>query len=128
MLNISMKQVDILFRISAYLLKEHELTSSVLINVANSFWETFGKKAVCIIKDFWSVYTEDFESRQYEHFRRYESFSCPIRNNITFNGLNISSCFHRLCLLGAFTKLRKGTVCFVMSVRPSVRIKQLGSH
>ena len=29
---------------------------------------------------------------------------------------------------GAFTKLRQETICFVMSVRPSVRMKQLGSH
>jgi hypothetical protein len=30
--------------------------------------------------------------------------------------------------LGAFTKLRKTSVSFVMSVRSSVRVKQLGSH
>jgi len=30
--------------------------------------------------------------------------------------------------LGAFAKLRKATNSFVMSVRPSVRMEQLGSH
>ena len=29
---------------------------------------------------------------------------------------------------GAVAKLRKATVTFVMSVRPSVRMEQLGSH
>jgi len=31
-------------------------------------------------------------------------------------------------LLGAFVKLRKAAVCFVMSVSPSVRMEQLGFH
>ena len=31
-------------------------------------------------------------------------------------------------LLGAFAKLGKSTISFVMSIRPSVRMKQLGSH
>ena len=31
-------------------------------------------------------------------------------------------------VLGAFAKLRKATISFVMSVRPSARIEQLGSH
>ena len=31
-------------------------------------------------------------------------------------------------LSGAFAKLRKATICFVMSVRPSIRLEQLGSH
>jgi hypothetical protein len=31
-------------------------------------------------------------------------------------------------LLGAFAKLRKATISFVMSVRPSVSMEQLGSH
>jgi len=31
-------------------------------------------------------------------------------------------------LLGAFAKLRKATISFVMSVRPSVRMQQLGSE
>jgi hypothetical protein len=30
--------------------------------------------------------------------------------------------------LGAFAKLRKATIRFVMSVRPSVLMEQLGSH
>jgi len=30
--------------------------------------------------------------------------------------------------LGAFTKLRKATISFVMSDRPSVSMEQLGSH
>jgi hypothetical protein len=32
------------------------------------------------------------------------------------------------CFLGAFAKLRKATVSFVMSVRLSVRMKHLGYH
>jgi hypothetical protein len=35
--------------------------------------------------------------------------------------------FHKT-LLGAFAKLRKATISFVMSVRPSVRLEQLGFH
>jgi len=35
---------------------------------------------------------------------------------------------HRASLLGAFAKLRKAIICFVMSVCPSVRMEQLGSH
>ena len=31
-------------------------------------------------------------------------------------------------ILGTFTKLRKATISFVMSVCPSVRMEQLGSH
>jgi hypothetical protein len=31
-------------------------------------------------------------------------------------------------ILGAFAKLRKATISFVLSVRPSVRMEQLGSH
>ena len=33
-----------------------------------------------------------------------------------------------LAVLGAFAKLRKATISFVMSVRPSVRMEQLGSR
>jgi hypothetical protein len=33
-----------------------------------------------------------------------------------------------LSFLGAFTKLRKATISFVMCVRPSVRMELLGSH
>jgi len=34
-----------------------------------------------------------------------------------------------LCpFLGVFAKLRKATISFVMSVRPSVCMEQLGSH
>ena len=35
---------------------------------------------------------------------------------------------HMLLFVGAFAKLRKATVSFVMFVRPSVRMEQLGSH
>ena len=31
-------------------------------------------------------------------------------------------------LLGAFENLRKATISFVMSVRPSLRFEQFGSH
>ena len=34
----------------------------------------------------------------------------------------------RDAFLGAFTKLRKATISFVMSVRLSFRVEQLGSH
>jgi len=30
--------------------------------------------------------------------------------------------------LGAFAKLLKATISFIMSVRPSIRMEQLGSH
>jgi hypothetical protein len=33
-----------------------------------------------------------------------------------------------MTLLGAFPKLRKATISFVMTVRPSIRMAQLGSH
>jgi hypothetical protein len=33
-----------------------------------------------------------------------------------------------LAFLGAFAELRKATISFVVSVRPSVHIEQLGSH
>jgi len=33
-----------------------------------------------------------------------------------------------ITVLGGFTKLRKVTISFVMSVCPSVRMEQLGSH
>jgi hypothetical protein len=31
-------------------------------------------------------------------------------------------------ILGAFGKLRKAAISFIMSVRPSVRMEQFGSH
>ena len=34
----------------------------------------------------------------------------------------------RVTFLGAFAKLRKATISFVISVPPSVRMEQLGSH
>jgi len=43
-----------------------------------------------------------------------------------FNCLNHIILF--IIISGAFTKLRKATVSFDMSVRPSVRIKQLSSY
>ena len=36
--------------------------------------------------------------------------------------------WENVVFLGAFVKLRKATISFVMSVRPSVRLEQLGSH
>jgi hypothetical protein len=46
--------------------------------------------------------------------------------------LHERSCLHRSgdtsFFLGAFAKLRKGSVSFVMSVRPFVRMEQLCSH
>ena len=36
--------------------------------------------------------------------------------------------YYTLQLLGAFGKLRKATMCSVLSVCPSVRVGQLGSH
>ena len=42
---------------------------------------------------------------------------------------SVNMCSHRLYrLFGAFGKLRKATVSFVMHVRPSVRTKQLDFH
>jgi len=39
-----------------------------------------------------------------------------------------SDAFNRLSLSGAFAKLRNVAISFVMSVRPSARMQQLGSH
>jgi hypothetical protein len=33
-----------------------------------------------------------------------------------------------IVILGAFAKLRKATISFVMSVRPTFRVEKLGSH
>jgi hypothetical protein len=33
-----------------------------------------------------------------------------------------------IVILGAFVKLRKASISFVMSVRPNIRMEQLGSH
>jgi hypothetical protein len=35
---------------------------------------------------------------------------------------------YRVAFLGAFAKLQKATISFVMSVCPSVRMQQFGSH
>jgi len=37
-------------------------------------------------------------------------------------------CGQNVEFLGAFSKLRKATISFAMSVRPSIRMEQLGSH
>jgi len=47
------------------------------------------------------------------------------------NASNIYVCtskISRLFFLGAFAKLRKDTLSFVMSIRPSVSMGQLDSH
>jgi hypothetical protein len=44
------------------------------------------------------------------------------------NKLHEGKCIVYWYFLGAFAKLRKATVSFVASVRPSVRMQQLGSH
>ena len=53
------------------------------------------------------------------------SFSTPeISTNIFINrSFEVHTSF-----IVAFAKFRKATVSFVMSVRPSVRMQQLGSH
>jgi hypothetical protein len=94
------------------------------MNVANWFWNTFGEKLSALLM----FLAHDIGIRQFGTSRRSESFSCPIRNKITLNVHNISSRFRRLWILGAFAKLRKATISFVMSVRLSVRMEQLGSH
>jgi hypothetical protein len=51
--------------------------------------------------------------------------SCTVKNNtelLTETNTKIN------LILGAFTKLRKATLGFVMSVHPSVRMEKLGSH
>ena len=55
-------------------------------------------------------------------FRRFGRVSFSFFSFIPAS-LHSSSCF-----LGAFAKLRKETISFVISVRPSVRMEQLGSH
>jgi hypothetical protein len=48
---------------------------------------------------------------------------------VPFLKLRVSGWGSITCLLlGAFTKLRKATINLAMSVRPSVRMEQLGSH
>jgi hypothetical protein len=42
--------------------------------------------------------------------------------------IGISNDIQSFYLLGAFAKLRKATITFVMSVRLFVRMEQLGSH
>ena len=60
--------------------------------------------------------------------------SCPVRRPITTPDCvllqtNVSCVKSRLApFLGAFVKLRKATVSFVMFVLQSVRTEQLGSH
>jgi hypothetical protein len=56
-----------------------------------------------------------------------------VLRKITTNNTKNTLCWRIICcLLGAFAKLRKATVSFAMSVRPSVRpstrMQQLGSH
>jgi hypothetical protein len=52
----------------------------------------------------------------------------PVEHVVQF----VSNCFVGVqkykSFLGAFAKLRKATNSFVMSVHPSVRMEQLGSH
>jgi hypothetical protein len=54
-------------------------------------------------------------------------FSSPFKKSAvgTCSALHI---FTATLILGAFAKLRKAIVIFVMSVRPSVRMEQLVSH
>jgi hypothetical protein len=55
--------------------KKHKLTSSILINVANWFWENFGKKKLSALLATSVVFTlTTFESRQCGTFRRSEIF------------------------------------------------------
>jgi hypothetical protein len=46
----------------------------------------------------------------------------------TVNNVDLASGSMSQILLGAFSKLRKAAISFVMSVRPSARMEQLGSH
>jgi len=41
---------------------------------------------------------------------------------------NVCDMFAPVVFLSAFTKLRKRLFSFIMSVRPSIRMEQLGSH
>ena len=52
-----------------------------------------------------------------------ENETLDFSNNLSFIPLNVTVSF-----LGAFSKLRKATIDFVMSVRPSARMEQLDSH
>jgi hypothetical protein len=51
-----------------------------------------------------------------------------LMNQVNFILHHVSLYKHRNFVLGAFAKLRKATVRFVMLVRPSVRMEQLGFH
>jgi hypothetical protein len=53
-----------------------------------------------------------------------------LRPSLAFQKQIMSSAFslHRGTFLGAFAKSREATIRFVMSVRLSVRMEQLGTH
>ena len=77
-----------------------------------------------------SLYTAGLTENSWEGNAKYYSY---INCKNIIGKLNLSQLRKmRHCVLGAFAKLRKATISFVMSVRPSVclsaRIEQLGSH
>ena len=48
---------------------------------------------------------------------------------VGLNGTKIPNTLHEyISASGALARFRKGTISFVMSVRPSVRMEQLGFH
>ena len=69
----------------------------------------------------------DTESRNWRVDKKKKKIPFTDRSNEAFFKLfMVINCI--LYLLGAFAKLRKATVSLVMSVRPSVRMGQLGFH
>ena len=65
-------------------------------------------------------------------FERFAAFhisaSVLVHRPASLDDLFLTCPFCSYRFLGAFAKLRKEAVSFVMSVRPSVRMEQLGSH
>jgi hypothetical protein len=55
-------------------------------------------------------------------------FSSPFKKSAVGTVRVLLYIFISTLILGAFAKLRKATVIFVVSIRPSVRMKQLVSH
>jgi hypothetical protein len=93
-------------------------------------WERVGCLIFALPTHFFARHGA-WESFDLIFFLRYNSLSDTelfkltdiILQFTTDSGVNFGTAF-----LGAFTNLRRTTISFIMSVRPSVRIEQLGSH
>ena len=83
---------------------------------------------------------EELPSKQTPNLYRYQKSCCFVSDIhvlldvlnrfpvICLNYFNYYYYYYYYCILGAFAKFRKATISFVISVLPSVRMEQLGSH